>query len=105
MDDDAFARIADAYGAARLVYVKDVDGVCTADPATAGDGEAELIPRIGAAELIDMNLPTLPIDRLVLELMANAKHVKEIQIVNGLTPGNLTKALAGEHVGTIIHAG
>ena len=36
--------------------------------------------------------------------MANAKHVKEIQIVNGLTPGNVTKALDGEHVGTIVYA-
>ena len=51
-----------------------------------------------------MNIATLPIDPIVLELMATAKHVKEIQIVNGRTPGNITKALAGEHVGTIIHA-
>jgi molybdenum storage protein len=94
--------IADAYGAARMVFVKDVDGVCTSDPATAAEGEAELIPRIGAAELLASDIPTLPLDRLVLELMANAKHVREIQIVNGLVPGNVTKALAGEHVGTII---
>jgi len=51
-----------------------------------------------------MDLATLPVDALVLERMANAKHVKEIQIVNGLTPGNITKALQGEHVGTIINA-
>jgi molybdenum storage protein len=37
--------------------------------------------------------------------MATAKHVKEIQVVNGHTPGNITKALDGEHVGTIIHTG
>jgi molybdenum storage protein len=36
--------------------------------------------------------------------MGRAKHQKEIQIVNGLTPGNITKALQGEHVGTIIYA-
>jgi len=36
--------------------------------------------------------------------MANAKHVEEIQIVNGLVPGNIAKALDGEHVGTIVHA-
>jgi molybdenum storage protein len=101
-DSGAFL-IADAYGAARVIYVKDVDGVCTADPATAGR-EAELIPRIGANELLAMDLPALPIDRLVLELMADAKHQKEIQIVNGLVPGNITKALAGEHVGTIVYA-
>ncbi len=104
-DTGAFL-ISDAYGAARTVYVKDVDGVYTSDPATAADSEreAEFIPRISAAELIAKELPTLPIDRLVLELMANAKHVREIQIVNGLTPGNITKALDGEHVGTIISA-
>lgn len=102
-DSGAFL-IADAYGAARSVYVKDVDGVYTCDPATAADGEAEFIARVGAAELLAMDLPSLPIDRIVLELMARAKHQKEIQIVNGLTPGNITKALQGEHVGTIIHA-
>jgi molybdenum storage protein len=96
--------IADAYGAARVIFAKDVDGVYTCDPATAGEGEAELIARVGAAELLEMNLPSLPIDRIVLELMANAKHQKEIQIVNGLTSGNVTKALNGEHVGTIIYA-
>ncbi len=98
--------IADAYGAERTVYIKDVDGVYTSDPAAAADSarDVQFIPRIGAAELIARDLPTLPIDRLVLELMANAKHVKEIQIVNGLTPGDITKALNGEHVGTIVHA-
>ncbi len=96
--------LADAYGAERAIYVKDVDGVYTCDPATAAAGEAELLPRVGARELLAMDLPTLPIDRLVLELMATAKHQKEIQIVNGLVRGNVTKALAGEHVGTIIYA-
>jgi molybdenum storage protein len=102
-DSGAFL-LADAFGAASAIYVKDVDGVYSKDPATAAQGEAEFIPRISASELIAMDLPTLPIDRVVLELMGRAKHRKEIQIVNGLTPGNVTKALAGEHVGTIIHA-
>jgi molybdenum storage protein len=93
--------LADAYGAARTVYVKDVDGVYTSDPAT---GDGELLPRVGAAELLARNIETLPVDSIVLELMATAKHVKEIQIVNGLTRGNISKALAGEHVGTIIHS-
>lgn len=97
--------IADAYGAKRTVFVKDVDGIYTCDPATAAEGEAELIPRVGVAELRAMNLATLPIDHLVLDLMKSAKHVKEIQIVNGLTQGNVTRALAGEHVGTILHVG
>jgi len=101
-DSGAFL-LSDAYGAEETIYVKDVDGVYTSDPAGSAEG-CDLIPRVGAAELLAMDLPTLPIDALVLELMANAKHVKKIQIVNGLVPGNVTKALCGEHVGTIVHA-
>ena len=37
--------------------------------------------------------------------MGHAKHVTEIQIVNGLAPGALTRALRGEPVGTVVHAG
>ena len=94
--------LSDAYGAARTIYVKDVDGVHTSDPALGG--EPELIPSIGAGELAAMGLPTLPIDPLVLELLGSAKHVKEIQIVNGRKPGSISRALAGGHVGTIIRA-
>lgn len=100
-DSGAFL-LSDAYGASATIYVKDVDGVLTSDPAEGN--EPELVKRVGAAELLAMKLPTLPIDTLVLELMAHAKHVKEIQIVNGLTPGAITRALRGEHVGTIVHA-
>jgi molybdenum storage protein len=102
-DTGAFL-LADAYGAARIMYVKDVNGVFTSDPADVNGSRPELIRRVGAAELLARNLETLPIDPLVLELMAHAKHQKEIQIVNGLTPGNITKGLHGDHVGTIIHA-
>lgn len=101
-DTGAFL-LADAYGAARIVYVKDVDGVYTSDPAAPNESPPEFIPRIGAGELLARKLPTLPIDPLVLELMPHAKHQKQIQIINGLTSGNITKALRGEHVGTIIH--
>lgn len=87
--------LADAFGARRTVYVKDVDGVLEGD---------EAIREIGAAELLALDLPTLPIDALVLELMASAKNVREIQVVNGLESGNIAKALAGAHVGTIIRA-
>ena len=102
-DSGAFL-LADAYGAARAVYAKDVDGVFTTDPAVEG-GTPEFIPRVSVAELRAMNLATLPVDAMVLELMGRAKNVREIQIVNGLVPGNITRALRGEHVGTIIHAG
>jgi molybdenum storage protein len=40
----------------------------------------------------------------MLDLLKAARHVREVQVVNGLVPGNLTRALNGEHVGTIITA-
>ena len=40
----------------------------------------------------------------VLDLLASARYVREVQVINGLVPGNLTRALAGEHVGTVITA-
>jgi molybdenum storage protein len=40
----------------------------------------------------------------VLELMRHARHVRSIQIVNGLKPGLIRRAVEGEHVGTIITA-
>lgn len=92
--------LADAYGAASLVFADDVDGIYTADPAT--DTAATLIPQATAAEVAA--LPTLPIDRIVLELMGSAKHIRQIQVVNALKPGSITRALAGEHVGTIVTA-
>jgi molybdenum storage protein len=95
--------LADAYGAARIIYLKDVDGVFTDDPAEANGSPPELIPRMSTAELLASNPGSLPVDALVLELMAHAKHRREIQVVNGRTHGNLTKALRGEHVGTVIH--
>ncbi|GAA1185432.1 molybdenum storage protein subunit alpha [Pseudonocardia alaniniphila] len=84
--------LADAYGAAQLVYVKDADG--------APDGGT----RVAVSELLGRDRAELPVDPLVLELMTRAKHVREIQVVNGLVPGNLTLALAGKNVGTVIHA-
>ncbi|MEN3268324.1 molybdenum storage protein subunit alpha [Pseudonocardia sp.] len=92
--------LADAFGAAQLVYVKDVDGVRSGDSAEPDGFQS----RVGTGELLGGGVPRLPVDALVLELMARAKHVREIQIVNGLARGNLSRALDGEHVGTIIHA-
>jgi molybdenum storage protein len=49
-----------------------------------------------------MRLPTLPIEPVLLELLQRAKLAKSIRIVNGLKPGNLTDALEGKSVGTLI---
>ena len=40
----------------------------------------------------------------MLDLLKAARHVNQVQVINGLVPGALTRALNGEHVGTIITA-
>ena len=95
--------VAETYGCQNMIFVKDEDGLYTANPKT--DRGATLIPEITVDELIERDLPDLVIERPVLELMRRARYVRSVQIVNGLKPGNLTRALAGEHVGTVITAG
>ena len=48
--------------------------------------------------------PDLVVERPLLELIRNARNATSIQVVNRLKPGLLTRALAGEHVGTVISA-
>ena len=94
--------VAEVFGCARMIFVKDEDGLYTANPKR--DDKATFIPRITVDELIAMDLPDLIIERPVLDLMRHARHVRSVQVVNGLRPGSITRALAGEHVGTIISA-
>ena len=69
------------------------------------DGEkAKLLRETSAADLAKRK-GTLPFDRALLEIMATARHLERVQLVNGLVPGRLTAALRGEHVGTIIRTG
>ncbi|MBL8616283.1 MAG: uridine kinase [Deltaproteobacteria bacterium] len=93
---------AEGLGARRCIFVKDEDGLYTANP--KDDPRATFIPRIHAAELLARKLPDCVVEPVVLEYMLRARLVREIQIINGLKPGTLTRALAGEPVGTIIHA-
>jgi molybdenum storage protein len=92
--------IAEVFGARKMIYVKDEDGLFTADPKK--DANAVHIPRISVQELLARDLDDLVVERAVLELMLNSRHITEIQFVNGLKPGQLTAALDGEPVGTVI---
>jgi molybdenum storage protein len=94
--------VGEVFGARTIILLKDVDGLYTADPKTHPD--AVFIPEIRATDLIHLQLPTLPIEPVVLDLLTRAKLARSIQIVNGLVPGNLSRALAGDPVGTRIHA-
>ncbi len=94
--------VADALGAAGLTIVEDVDGVYTADPNGPDGKQAKLLRETSVDELGKLS-GTLPFDRALLEVMATARHIARVQVVNGLVPGRLTAALRGEHVGSIIH--
>jgi molybdenum storage protein len=92
--------IAEVFGARKMIYVKDEDGLYTADPKK--DPTARHIPRIGLQELLALDQNDLVVERAVLELMLTSRHIREIQFVNGLKPGQLTAALDGEPVGSVI---
>jgi molybdenum storage protein len=93
--------IGEVFGARKMIFVKDEDGLFTADPKK--DPRAEFIPRISVQELLSRDFNDLIVERAVLTLMQTARYVQEIQFVNGLKPGQLTAALDGDPVGTIIY--
>ncbi|MBV8829064.1 MAG: uridine kinase [Acidobacteriaceae bacterium] len=93
--------VAEVFGARKMIYVKDEDGLHTADPKK--DKQAKHIARISVEELIALDLQDLIVERAVLDLMLAARYIREIQFINGLKPGQLTAALRGEPVGTVIY--
>jgi len=94
--------VSEVFGAKTMIYVKDEAGLYTADPKK--DRSARFIPRISVGELQELDLPDVVVERSVIEMMKHATHRRSIQVINGLERGNLTRALDGEHVGTIITA-
>ncbi len=92
--------LAECFGCASLTLLKDVDGLYERDPKTHPN--AGFIGEITVGELKARNLPTLPFNRVLLDLLACGRLVQSFQIVNGLKPELLEPALRGEHVGTLI---
>jgi len=92
--------VSEVFGCRSMLYIKDEQGLYTADPKK--DKHATFIPKITIAELEARDLQDVVVERAVIELMRSAEYAREIQIFNGLEPGNITRALNGEHVGTII---
>jgi molybdenum storage protein len=100
--DTGVFLVSEVFGARSMIYVKDEDGLYTADPKQ--DPKAKFIPRITVEELDALDLDDMVVEHAVLAMMRNAQHQRSIQVINGLKPGNLTRALNGEPVGTIITA-
>ena len=94
--------VAEQFGCKAMIYVKDEDGLYTTNPKTSKG--ATFIPKITVTEMKAKGLHDSILEFTVLDLLKSARHVRQVQVVNGLVPGNLTRALAGEPVGTIITA-
>ena len=92
--------LAECFGCRSLTLVKDVDGLYDRDPKRHDD--AAFIPEVSVAELKERNLDTLPFERVLLDLLEDARLLHSFQIVNGRRPETISAALAGEHVGTIV---
>jgi molybdenum storage protein len=93
--------LADLIGAKSCIFVKDEKGLYTDDPKK--NSKAKFIARISVQELLQRDLDDLIIERPCLEILQNSEVLKQIQIINGLEKGAITKALNGERVGTIIY--
>ena len=94
--------VAEQFGCKAMIYVKDENGLYTANPKTSKN--AKFIPKITVDEMKAKGLHDSILEFPMLDLLKASRHLHEVQVVNGLVSGNLTRALAGEHVGTIITA-
>jgi molybdenum storage protein len=93
--------LADLIGSNTIIFIKDENGLFTADPKKQPD--AAFIPEIGARDLMERDMDDLVIERPCLEIIQNSEVIERVQIINGLVPGNITRAMNGEHVGTFIY--
>lgn len=99
--DVGLVILADFIGSNTVLFIKDERGLYSNDPKK--DPDATFIPEIGAKDLLDSGQDDLVIERPCLEIIQNSEVIDSVQIINGMVEGNITKALNGEHVGTIIH--
>lgn len=99
--DVGLVILADLIGSKNILFIKDEDGLYTEDPKK--NSTAEFIPKIGAKQLLDMEQDDLVVERPCLDIIQNSEVIESVQVINGMVEGNITRALAGEHVGTIIY--
>jgi molybdenum storage protein len=92
--------LAEVLGMSRVVFVKDEDGMYTRDPKKHPD--ATLICHTTLDAILAKPPEDLMLDWQLFLAWRAARHVKRVQIVNGLKRGELTRALAGEDAGTVI---
>jgi molybdenum storage protein len=91
---------AETLGMSQVIYVKDEDGMYNKDPKEYPD--AVKYGRITLDEFWENPPETNMLDLSVFKSWRTAKNVKRMCIVNGLKKGQLSKAVRGEEVGTVI---
>lgn len=91
---------AEVLGMKKVIFIKDEDGLYTKDPKKHSD--AEFIPHIYLEDLLAQFPEECILDHKLFHAWKTARHVDQVQIVNGLKPGQFTDALNGLPVGTII---
>lgn len=101
--DTGAVLIAEVMGAKSCIIGKNVNGLYMEDPLKNPD--AEFIQKISASELLALNLDDMVIETMVVELLRDTVHVRDVKIVNCHVPGNIGKAIAGKNAGTLITAG
>ncbi len=101
--DFGMFQLAEVLGMKQLIFVKDEDGLYDRDPKK--DKGAKHIPKIALEELVKNPPKENILDEELYRTWYEAKNLKRVVIVNGLKPGQLTKALDGEDVGTVITKG
>lgn len=94
--------MAEFLSARGVIFIKDEDGLYTDDPKKNPD--ASFIKTCSAKELLASKQDDIVVERAVLHYLLRARGVRKIQVINGLKPGQITAALAGENVGSTITA-
>jgi molybdenum storage protein len=91
---------AEVLGSKRAIFIKDEAGLYEDDPKK--NKSAKHIPRITAKQLLEADYPDMILERIVIKYLTRSRFCTELQIVNGLERGMITRALEGEDVGTLI---
>jgi molybdenum storage protein len=98
--DFGLFQLAEVLGMKQVIYVKDEDGLYDQDPKQHPD--ATRFGKLTLAELMTKLPDDNILDRELFHAWSHAKNLKRVVIVNGLKHGQLTRAIHGEDVGTVI---
>jgi molybdenum storage protein len=101
--DFGLFQMAEVLGFKQVIFVKDEDGLYDKDPKKHKD--AKKYGKVALEDLIKNPPAENILDEEMYRTWAEAKNIKRVVIVNGLKRGELTKALDGEDVGTVITKG